>query len=147
MNISKIKKIRKIGSLETIDIEVSDNNLFIANGILTHNSGFQSSDLEMSDTSESFGIPAVSDSMFAFTRTDELDRMNQILIKQLKNRYKDTEFQKRFTVGVDRAKMKLYDIDDPISNVMNSSSTKSSDDIQTPFSSGRLPKSFEGFKV
>ena len=63
----------------------------------------------MTDTSESFGLPATADLMFAIIRTEELDELNQVMIKQLKNRYNDPSYYKRFVLGIDRAKMKLYD--------------------------------------
>ena len=63
----------------------------------------------MTDTSESFGLPATADLMFALIRTEELDELNQVMIKQLKNRYNDPSYYKRFVLGIDRPKMKLYD--------------------------------------
>lgn len=80
--------------------------------------GFKSSDTEMTDTSESFGVPATADLLLAFIRTEQLDKMNQIMVKQLKNRYSDMNLNKRFTIGVDIAKMRLYDIADPTANIM-----------------------------
>ena len=74
----------------------------------TTRSGFTSSDLGLEDTSESFGLPATADFMFALISTEELEDLNQILIKQLKNRYSDLANNRRFVVGVDRAKMTLY---------------------------------------
>ena len=75
----------------------------------TTRSGFTSSDLGLEDTSESFGLPATADFMFAIISTEELENLNQILVKQLKNRYSDPSTDKRFVLGVDRAKMTLYD--------------------------------------
>ena len=74
----------------------------------TTRSGYTSSDLGLEDTSESFGLPATADFMFALISTEELEDLNQILIKQLKNRYSDLANNRRFVVGVDRAKMTLY---------------------------------------
>lgn len=74
-------------------------------------SGYNSSDVELTDTSESFGLPATADLMFAIIRTEELDELNQVMIKQLKNRYNDPSYYKRFVLGIDRAKMKLYDLE------------------------------------
>lgn len=74
--------------------------------------GYNSSDVELTDTSESFGLPATADLMFALIRSEELDELNQIMVKQLKNRYADPSHYKRFVVGVDRSKMKLYDAED-----------------------------------
>ena len=84
-------------------------NLPIASATQTTRSGFGSSDVELTDTSESFGLPATADLMFALISTDELEGLNQILVKQLKNRYNDPTISKRFVVGIDRAKMRLYD--------------------------------------
>lgn len=106
----KITKIEKVGVDKTIDIEVTGNHLFFANNILTHNS---SSDVELTDTSESFGLPATCDLMVALISTEQLESQNQIMVKQLKNRYNDPAMNKRFAVGVDRSKMRLYDLEDP----------------------------------
>ena len=91
---------------DLIDIEVSGNHLFFANGILTHNSN---SDPGLEDTSESFGLPATADLMLAFVSNEELEQSGQIMVKQLKNRYNDPNRNKRFVVGIDRSKMRLYD--------------------------------------
>ena len=74
-------------------------------------SGFTSSDPGMEDTAESFGLPATADMMFALISTDELNSLNQIMVKQLKNRYNDPTLNKRFTIGIDRSKMRLYDLE------------------------------------
>ena len=84
-------------------------NLPIVSATQTTRSGFGSSDVELTDTSESFGLPATADLMFALISTDDLEGLNQILVKQLKNRYNDPTINKRFVVGIDRAKMRLYD--------------------------------------
>ena len=75
----------------------------------TTRSGFTSSDLGLEDTSESFGLPATADFMFALISNEELDALNQIVVKQLKNRYNDPTVNKRFVLGIDRSKMRLYD--------------------------------------
>ena len=106
--LKKIEKIEELDEREMIDIEVSGNHFFYANAILTHNS---SSDVELTDTSESFGLPATADLMFALISTEELEQLGQIMIKQLKNRYNDPTVNKRFVVGIDRAKMRLYDVE------------------------------------
>ena len=84
-------------------------NLPIVSATQTTRSGFASSDVDLTDTSESFGLPATADLMFALISTEELESINQILVKQLKNRYNDPTIHKRFVIGVDRAKMRLYD--------------------------------------
>jgi len=76
----------------------------------TNRTGFVSTDVGLEDTSESFGLPATADLMIALISTDELDSMNQILVKQLKNRYNDLASNKKFVVGINRGKMKLYDV-------------------------------------
>ena len=78
----------------------------------TTRSGYSNSDVGLEDTSESFGLPATADFMFALISTEELERQGQMMVKQLKNRYNDPTFHKRFVIGVDRAKMRLYDADD-----------------------------------
>ena len=77
----------------------------------TTRSGFVSSDIGLEDTSESFGLPATADFMFALISTEELQELGQIMVKQLKNRYNDPTINKRFVVGIDRAKMKLFDVE------------------------------------
>ena len=77
----------------------------------TTRSGYASSDVDLTDTSESFGLPATADLMFALISTEDLEDLNQIMVKQLKNRYNDPTTNKRFVIGVDRAKMKLYDVE------------------------------------
>jgi replicative DNA helicase len=77
----------------------------------TTRSGYSNSDVGLEDTSESFGLPATADFMIALISTDELQQLNQILVKQLKNRYADPSMNKKFVIGVDRAKMKLYDVE------------------------------------
>ena len=85
-------------------------NLPIMSATQTTRTGFVSTDVGLEDTSESFGLPATADFMFALISSDELNELNQMLVKQLKNRYADPTTNKKFIVGVDRAKMKLYDV-------------------------------------
>jgi len=84
-------------------------NLPIVSATQTTRSGYGSSDVDLTDTSESFGLPATADLMFALISTEELEGLNQIMVKQLKNRYNDPTIYKRFVIGIDRAKMRLYD--------------------------------------
>jgi archaellum biogenesis ATPase FlaH len=77
----------------------------------TTRSGYSNSDVGLEDTSESFGLPATADLMFALISTEELEQMNQMMVKQLKNRYNDPTQHKRFVIGVDRSKMRLFDVD------------------------------------
>ena len=84
-------------------------NVPIVSATQTTRSGFASSDVDLTDTSESFGLPATADLMFALISTEELEGLSQIMVKQLKNRYNDPTIHKRFIVGIDRAKMRIYD--------------------------------------
>ena len=85
-------------------------NIPIMSATQTTRSGFVSTDIGLEDTSESFGLPATADLMFAIISTEELEKLNQMLVKQLKNRYNDLTINKRFIIGIDRAKMKLYNV-------------------------------------
>ena len=91
-------------------------NLPIVSATQTTRSGFASSDVDLTDTSESFGLPATADLMFALISTEELEGLNQIMVKQLKNRYNDPTIYKRFIIGIDRAKMRLYDVEQVAQN-------------------------------
>ena len=86
-------------------------NVPIVSATQTTRSGYANSDMELTDTSESFGLPATADFMFGIISTEDLEKLGQLLIKQLKNRYNDPSQHKRFVIGVDRAKMRLYDVD------------------------------------
>ena len=116
----------------------------IVSATQTTRTGYGSSDVELTDTSESFGLPATADFMFALISTEELEEMNQLMVKQLKNRYNDPTMNKRFVIGIDRAKMKLYNLEDSAQmNIVDSGQEE--DDY-----SDRLDKkfrSFDGFKV
>lgn len=113
--------------------------------------GYNSSDVELTDTSESFGLPATADLMIAFISTEQLENMNQLMVKQLKNRYNDANTNKRFTVGIDRSKMRLYDVSDPTANIMNSENSAASvpNVVATPFSRNKKNgnQQFKDFKV
>ena len=93
-----------------------ETNVPIVSATQTTRSGYGSSDVELTDTSESFGLPATADLMFALISTEELEDLNQILVKQLKNRYNDPTIYKRFVIGIDRAKMRLYDCEQSAQN-------------------------------
>ncbi len=86
-------------------------NVPIMSATQTNRTGYSNSDVDLTDTSESFGLPATADFMFALIQTDELKALNQMLIKQLKNRFSDPERMKRFVIGVDKSKMRLYNLD------------------------------------
>ena len=87
-----------------------ETNVPIMSATQTTRSGFTSTDIGLEDTSESFGLPTTADFMFALISNEELDELNQIAVKQLKNRYNDLTVNKRFVIGIDRAKMQLFDI-------------------------------------
>jgi len=88
-----------------------EENVPILSATQTTRTGYGNTDVELTDTSESFGLPATVDFMFALITTEDLEKMNQLMVKQLKNRYNDPTINKRFVIGVDRAKMKLYDLE------------------------------------
>ena len=87
-------------------------NVPIVSATQTTRSGFSNTDVGLEDTSESFGLPATADLMFALISTEELEELGQIMVKQLKNRYNDPTKYRRFVVGVDRSRMKLYDVEE-----------------------------------
>ena len=92
----------------------------IVSATQTTRSGYGSSDVDLTDTSESFGLPATADLMFALISTEELEEQNQIMVKQLKNRYYDPTLNKRFVIGIDRSKMRLYDVEDAQKDLIDS---------------------------
>lgn len=96
-------------------------NVPVLSATQTTRSGFGNTDVGLEDTSESFGLPATVDLMFALISTEELENLNQILVKQLKNRYNDPSYYKRFVIGVDRARMKLYDVEESAQNNISDS--------------------------
>lgn len=109
----------------------------------TTRSGFTSSDIEMTDVSESFGTAATADLLLAIISTEELDNMNQVMIKQLKNRYSDKSINKRFVVGIDRSKMRLYDVEQSAQgDILDSGQEYEYNDYEEK----KPKKSFEGFK-
>jgi len=117
-------------------------NVPIVSATQTTRSGYGSSDVELTDTSESFGLPATADLMFALISTEELEGLGQILVKQLKNRYNDLTIYKRFVVGIDRSKMRLYDVEqDAQKDILDSGKEKEYDNEEK-----KPKKSFEGFK-
>ena len=88
-----------------------ESNLPIMTATQTTRTGFVSTDVGLEDTSESFGLPATADFMFALISNDELEQAGQMMVKQLKNRYNDPTMNKKFVIGVDRARMKLFDVE------------------------------------
>jgi replicative DNA helicase len=114
----------------------------IVSATQTTRSGYSSSDVDITDTSESFGLPATADLMFALISTDELEQLGQIMVKQLKNRYNDPTMNKRFIVGVDRAKMRLYDCEQRAQDdILDSGQEEEYNNEES-----KPKKSFDGFK-
>ena len=108
----------------------------------TTRSGFASSDPNLTDTSESFGLPATADLMFALISTEDMEKLNQIMVKQLKNRYNDPTMNKRFVVGIDRAKMRLYDVEQSAQDdILDSGQEEEYNNEEK-----KPKKSFDGFK-
>ncbi|MEC9064790.1 MAG: DNA primase, partial [Pseudomonadota bacterium] len=108
----------------------------------TTRSGYGSSDVDITDTSESFGLPATADLMFALISTEDLEPLNQIMVKQLKNRYNDPTVNKRFIVGIDRAKMRLYDCEQNAQeDIVDSGQEEEYNNEEKKFK-----KNFDGFK-
>ena len=122
-----------------------EHNVPIVSATQTTRSGYSSTDVDITDTSESFGLPATADFMFALISTEDLEQLNQILVKQLKNRYNDPTAFKRFVIGIDRAKMKLYDVEE---NAQKDLISKSSKDDEYDFeeASRQTTSKFSNFK-
>ena len=123
-------------------------NVPIMTATQTTRTGFMSSDIGLEDTSESFGLPATADFMFALITNEELEALNQMKIKQLKNRYNDPAINRAFIIGVDRAKMRLYDVEQTAQKIVDSNQ-ETKDKLESP--SGPQPADaydkFSGFKV
>ena len=114
----------------------------IVSATQTTRSGYGSSDVDLTDTSESFGLPATADLMFALISTEELEQLGQIMVKQLKNRYNDLSVFKRFIVGIDRAKMRLYDCEQTAQEDI----LDSGQEEEYNYEEQKPKKSFDGFK-
>ncbi len=123
-------------------------NVPIMSATQTTRSGYMSSDVGLEDTSESFGLPATADFMFALISNEELEELNQIKVKQLKNRYNDPAVNRAFIIGVDRSKMRLYDVEQSAQQIVDSNQ-ESKEKIEKP--SGPQPveayDKFSDFKV
>ena len=123
-----------------------ETNVPIMSATQTTRSGHSNSDVGLEDTSESFGLPATADLMFALISNEELDALNQIAVKQLKNRYNDPTVNKRFVIGIDRARMRLFDV--KLSEQQELQDANQSDDIPDAFSEPVFDNTdFGGFKV
>ena len=119
-------------------------NVPIVSATQTTRSGYGNSDVELTDTSESFGLPATADLMFALISTEELEGLGQILVKQLKNRYAETDKYRRFVLGIDRSKMRLYDVEQSAQNDIINSGNDNEPNYEED--KPKFKKSFDGFK-
>ena len=125
-----------------------ESRLPIVSATQTTRSGYASSDVDLTDTSESFGLPATADLMFALISTEELEDLNQIMVKQLKNRYNDPTTNKRFVIGVDRAKMKLYDVEQTAqTDILDSGQVDQPVFDKSDFGKRMKSHKYEGFKI
>jgi replicative DNA helicase len=131
-NINSYTHIKAIAEeLRGLAVEFS---VPVVSATQTTRSGYGSSDVELTDTSESFGLPATADLMFALISTEELEELGQIMVKQLKNRYNDPTINKRFIVGIDRAKMRLYDCEQSAQNdILDNGQDADYDEPETKF--------------
>ena len=119
-----------------------ESNVPIVSATQTTRSGFGSSDVDLTDTSESFGLPATADLMFALISSEELEGLGQIMVKQLKNRYNDPTVFKRFVIGIDRAKMRLYDCEQSAQEDI----LDKGEEEEYSYEESKPKKSFDGFK-
>ena len=120
-------------------------NVPIMSATQTTRSGYSNSDLGLEDTSESFGLPATADFMFGLISSEELEDLGQLMVKQLKNRWGDVGHNKRFVIGIDRSRMKLFDAEPSAQNLVNDSPQIGSNaDNVAPFNKKARP-SFDGF--
>ena len=118
-------------------------NVPIVSATQTTRSGYSNDDVGLEDTSESFGLPATADLMFALISNDELNNLGKIMVKQLKNRYNDPTIHKRFIVGIDRAKMRLYDCDQKAQEDI----VDAGDTLKDNFLELKTQNKFDGFKI
>ena len=139
-NVNSYSYIKSIAEeLRGLAVEA---NVPIISATQTTRSGYASSDVDLTDTSESFGLPATADLMFALISTDELQELGQIMVKQLKNRYNDLAMNRRFVVGIDRSKMRLYDCEQTAQDDILDSGKEE----EYTYEETKSKKSFEGFK-
>ena len=124
-----------------------ENAIPILSATQTTRSGFTNTDIGLEDTSESFGLPATADFMFAIISTEQMEELNQIMIKQLKNRYSDPTSNRKFVIGIDRSKMRLYDVEQVAQNELVD--TGQDDEPAFDKATGGKYKNlkFEGFEV
>jgi replicative DNA helicase len=113
-------------------------NVPIFSATQTTRTGFVSTDIGLEDTSESFGLPATADFMFALMSNEELEALGQMKVKQLKNRYNDPSVNRAFIIGVDRSKMRLYDVQQSSQNIVDANQTDEKEDAYNKFSDFKL---------
>ena len=124
-----------------------ENDVPVVTATQTTRSGFGNSDIDLTDTSESFGLPATADFMFALISTEELEQSGRIMVKQLKNRYNDPTYYRKFTVGIDRSKMKLYNVEDSDGDLISDAEEESYEPLEdTSFKQNRYNK-FSSFVI
>ncbi len=125
-----------------------ENAIPILSATQTTRSGFTSTDIGLEDTSESFGLPATADFMFAIISTEQMEELNQIMIKQLKNRYSDPTSNRKFVIGIDRSKMKLYDVEQFAQNELVDTGQGDEPSFDKATAGGKYKNlKFEGFEV
>jgi len=160
LNICASSRIKMGGSVNTYTYIKSiaeelrglsvEQNVPIWSATQTTRSGYSNSDVSLEDTSESFGLPATADFMIAIIATEELSNLNQVLVKQLKNRYGDPNTNKRFVLGIDRSKMRLYDVEqsaqEDLINVDDTGPINTFGDRESPLKSS-LKGKFNNLKV
>jgi replicative DNA helicase len=135
-NISSYFYIKAIAEeLRGLAVEA---NVPIFSATQTTRTGYVSTDLGLEDTSESFGLPATADFMFALMSNEELEQLGQMKVKQLKNRYNDPSVNRAFIIGVDRAKMRLYDVQQSSQNIVDSGQVEEKEDAYNKFSDFKL---------
>ena len=155
LNICSSSRIRSLGGsvnsysyVKAIAEEIRglavEFNVPIWSATQLNREGFKSSDVDLTDTSESFGLPATADFMIAAISNEKLEAAGQLMIKQLKNRYNDIATNKRFLVGVDRSHMRLFDVEDATADVMTDATPAHV--TSSPFTVGARPDC-SGFKV
>ena len=159
MNICSSSRIKQGGSVNSYTYIKSiaeelrglavEAGVPIVSATQTTRSGFSNTDVGLEDTSESFGLPATADFMFALISTEELEQLNQIMVKQLKNRYGDPNMNKKFVIGVDRSKMRLYDAEASAQQNLSDSGQSTPDTPLNTFGNRerKFNSKFEGVRV
>ena len=124
-----------------------ENKLPIVSATQTTRSGYSNTDVGLEDTSESFGLPATADLMFAIISTEQMEEVGQILVKQLKNRYNDPTINRKFVIGIDRSKMRLFDVSQAAQEELVDTGQKDDDTSLFDVSTGNKFKKqdFSGF--